>query len=616
MPSAAERSRFLNIRGTATKKDRTEESSARTNVLGEQDVSRETSMTNLSFRELYRGFRSNKLSRIESAYNAAYLYCNDKYYTSGAQLKERYRNIYAHPDNWFRHESMMWQHNRWSAAVKLLELIPAAKRSAEITATAARPVVKDKAVSFWRHMEYSHIGIKAVGRFLLRTFVIALSIGALFGVAYTIHVNMGKTPLLEVYIDGECVGLTESVETIERAQKVFEETESLLLGSSYVLDCTVTYKPVTADVNRVMKPSEINGAFRDVSLSKMSEGYGLYVDEMLVCVSPYKLWLDTAVDDSLESKKKSLLMSGIDLDNVTYHNNMTVVSGLYPNSLFMSENDIREMFSLSPISGQFKKDDTVTVTNALPGRSSADEAAATDVLQEKPQAVMQEQNATTLSVLIEKTITAEEIVPYETIRAEEPNLVEGRTRVGSRGINGTKKVTYTVGYLDGGEVTRRVISEEIVTPSIAEVILVGTKPMTEEEKRTRSTGTYIMPAQGTHTSNYGWRVIGGSNEFHKGYDIASSLGTDILASDGGEIIHARYDDSGYGLSIQILHDNGTITRYAHCSEVYVEEGQRVAQGEVIAAMGSTGYVTGVHLHFEVLVNGKTCDPGDYIKEEY
>ncbi len=605
----------MSIRGTATKKDRTEENANGTNVLDEQNVSRETSMTNLSFKELYRGFRSNKLSRIESAYNAAYLYCNDKYYTSGAQLKERYRNIYAHPDNWFRHESMMWRHNRWSAAVKLLELIPTAKRSAEITATAAVPVVKDKAVSFWRHMEYSHIGIKAVGRFLLRAFIIALSIASLAGVVYTVHANMEKTPLLEVYIDGKRVGLTESVETIEHAQKVFEETESLLLGSSYVLDCTVTYKPVTADINRVMKPSEINAVFRDASLVKMSEGYGLYVDDMLVCVSPYKAWLDTAVNDSLQSKKHDLIISGIDLDNVTYYNNMTVVSGLYPNSLFMTENEIREMFSLSPVAGQSKEQDAVSVTNVLPERSTVDKAAATDITQEGTQAVTQKHSSTTLSVVIERTITTMEIIPYETVHSEEPNLVEGRTKIGTRGINGTKKVTYTVGYLDGDEVTRRIIDEEIITPATSEVILVGTRPMTEEEKRTRSTGTYIMPAKGRQTSKYGWRVIGGSNEFHKGYDIASSIGTDILASDGGEIIHARYDNSGYGLSIQILHDNGTITRYAHCSKVYVEEGQRVAQGEIIAAMGNTGYVTGVHLHFEVLVNGRTCNPGDYIKEE-
>ncbi len=611
-PSAAERSRYLK-RGTATQNNSTEEKTPRTNVLGGQNVSRETFSAQPNFKELYKSFRSNKLSRFESAYNAAYLYCNDKYYTSGAQLKERYRNIYRHPDNWFRHGSVMWRHNKWSAAIKLLELIPAAKRTADITAIAATPV-KGKAKSFWRHMEYSHIGIKGVGTFLCKALTYALCVGTLVGVSYTIHASVEKAPLLDVYIDGEHAGRVESVEIIERARRTFEETESLLLGRSYTLDCSITYKPVTADLSSVMQPAEINKIFRDASLSSMSEGYGLYVDDMLVCASPYKAWLDKAVNDSLEAKKASLLDSGIDLDSVTYYNNMTVASGLYPDTLFMTENEIREMFSLTPISGEQPTTGDISVTNALPDRNAADESSVTDIVSENIGSTEPQNSTTTLSVVIERTVVVQEPIPYDTVRAEEPNLVEGRTRMGVHGVNGVKNVTYTVGYLDGEEVSRKLLAEEIVTPPVSEVLLVGTRPMTEDEKRTKSTGTYIMPAEGINTSGYGWRIMGNSNEFHKGYDIASQLGTDILASDGGEIIHARHDDSGYGLSIQILHDDGTVTRYAHCNEVYVEEGQRVAQGDVIAAMGSTGYVTGVHLHFEVLVDGRTRDPGDYISE--
>ncbi len=610
-PSAAERSSYLK-RGTATENNSTEEKIFRTDVPAEQNVSRETFTPEPSFKELYKSFRSNKLSRLESAYNAAYLYCNDKYYTSGAQLKERYRNIYEHPGTWFRHESVMWRHNKWSAAVKLLELIPAAKRTANITVDAANPV-KGKAESFWRNMEYSHIGVKNLGGFLSKALSLALCVGMLAAISYSVHVNINKTPLLEVYIDGEHAGLVESVETIERARRVFEETESLLLGRSYTLDCSITYKPVTANVTNIMQPAEINRAFRDVSLAAMSEGYGLYVDDMLVCASPYKAWLDTAINDSLENKKKTLIDSGIDLDSVTYYNNMAVVSGLYPNTLFMTENEIRTMFSLSPVSGE-QSSEEVSVTNALPERNAADESAVTDVTSGETNSNLPQQNATTLSVVVERTVVVQESIPYDTVRAEEPNLVEGRTRLGVRGTNGVKNVTYTVGYLDGEEVSRQVLAEEIVTAPVSEVILVGTRPMTEEEKRTQSTGTYIMPAVGIQTSDYGWRVMGGRNEFHKGFDIAASKGTDIIASDGGEVIHARSDDSGYGLSIQILHDDETVTRYAHCSELYVEEGQRVAQGELIGAMGNTGYVTGVHLHFEVLVDGRTQDPGDYIVE--
>ena len=89
-----------------------------------------------------------------------------------------------------------------------------------------------------------------------------------------------------------------------------------------------------------------------------------------------------------------------------------------------------------------------------------------------------------------------------------------------------------------------------------------------------------------------------------------------MAADGGEVIFAGYDKSGYGESITIRHDDGTKTRYAHNSELYVEVGQKVAQGEVIAAMGKTGMATGVHVHFEIIVNGSVQNPYDYLPENW
>ena len=617
--TTAERGRCLKGQVTTSEKVSTQEKAEQTNVLKPENVSRETSeVTEIRFGELYRTFRANKLSPIESAYNAAYLYCNDKYYTSGAQLKERYRNIYAHPNTWFRHGGAMWRHNKWSAAVKLLELLPAAKRSADFTVEAAKPV-KGKLRSALHNVEYSHMGIKALGRYLSKLCVFALCV-LLFGtIAYSVHYRFNeKIPMLEVYVDGEYVGLSDSVVTVEQALRTFEESESMLLGRAFVLDCDLSYKPTVQSKSRLMQTAEINRVFRNVSLANMSEGYGLYVDDMLVCASPYKNWFDAAVDESLEMIKDNFRKNGIALDNVTYYNNMNIVSGLYPDSVFATNAEIRKLFSLPEETGSSAaamaegESVDISMTNAMPERNVADESALSDIGSNDGDAVT-DANSTVLSVMVEKTQTAMEEIPFETIKAEDPDMVEGRTRVEKRGTNGSKRVVYSVGYLDGKEVMRVKLTEEIVSLPVPQTVLVGTRPMTEEEKRTMSTGTYIIPTTGLHTSGYGWRILGGRNEFHKGIDIASSYGTDIVAADGGEVIHARRDNSGYGLSIQILHDNGEITRYAHCSKVYVEEGQRVAQGELIAAMGSTGYVTGVHLHFEVLRDGKTQNPEQYFE---
>ncbi|MGQ9865201.1 MAG: peptidoglycan DD-metalloendopeptidase family protein [Pseudanabaenaceae cyanobacterium] len=113
-----------------------------------------------------------------------------------------------------------------------------------------------------------------------------------------------------------------------------------------------------------------------------------------------------------------------------------------------------------------------------------------------------------------------------------------------------------------------------------------------------STG-FIWPAQGVLTSGFGWRW----GRMHQGIDIAGPVGTPILAAAAGVVEFSGWNDGGYGYMIDIRHSDGTVTRYAHNSALYVRSGQSVGQGQPIAAMGSTGFSTGPHLHFEIRPNG-------------
>ena len=168
--------------------------------------------------------------------------------------------------------------------------------------------------------------------------------------------------------------------------------------------------------------------------------------------------------------------------------------------------------------------------------------------------------------------------------------------------------------MDGdNELSRELIEEREISKPVTQLVTQGTRPLTEYEEQTKSTGTYILPAVGRITSNYGWRSWGDYNEFHKGVDFDDTNGqTKIVASDGGIVKQARDTNNGYGLCILIEHDDGTVTRYAHCSMVHVAEGDRVAQGEHIGEIGETGWVTGSHLHFEIIKDGQIVDPGDYL----
>ncbi|NJK33748.1 MAG: peptidoglycan DD-metalloendopeptidase family protein [Oscillatoriales cyanobacterium SM2_2_1] len=113
-----------------------------------------------------------------------------------------------------------------------------------------------------------------------------------------------------------------------------------------------------------------------------------------------------------------------------------------------------------------------------------------------------------------------------------------------------------------------------------------------------STG-FIWPADGVFTSGFGWRW----GRVHQGIDIAAPVGTPIWAAASGEVVFAGWNDGGYGNMVDIRHSDGTVTRYAHLHAVHVSEGQQVSQGQVIAAMGSTGFSTGPHLHFEIRPGG-------------
>ena len=111
---------------------------------------------------------------------------------------------------------------------------------------------------------------------------------------------------------------------------------------------------------------------------------------------------------------------------------------------------------------------------------------------------------------------------------------------------------------------------------------------------------YIWPAKGTLTSGYGWRW----GRMHKGIDIAGPIGTPIVAAGHGVVDFAGWNSGGYGNLVDIRHPDGSLTLYAHNNHILVRKGQSVKQGQQIAEMGSTGYSTGPHLHFEIHPTGQ------------
>lgn len=118
------------------------------------------------------------------------------------------------------------------------------------------------------------------------------------------------------------------------------------------------------------------------------------------------------------------------------------------------------------------------------------------------------------------------------------------------------------------------------------------------------------------TSGFGYRIspVSGNAGIHTGLDMAADYGNDISAAADGTVLDARWDDS-YGNYVKLQHQNNTVSIYAHCSRLCVDEGERVSAGEKIAEIGSTGASTGNHLHFEVRKDNIRINPYNLLREK-
>jgi len=138
-------------------------------------------------------------------------------------------------------------------------------------------------------------------------------------------------------------------------------------------------------------------------------------------------------------------------------------------------------------------------------------------------------------------------------------------------------------------------------PYVPKVVTTYAGPVPEGAQ---GTGRFQWPVLGRITQGYWYG--------HRAIDIGAPTGSALLAVDGGFVSFAGWTDVGYGYLVVIDHTNGFATYYAHMSNIYVFEGQAIERGQVIGAVGSTGWSTGPHLHFEVRYYGVQQNPRAYL----
>ncbi len=286
---------------------------------------------------------------------------------------------------------------------------------------------------------------------------------------------------------------------------------------------------------------------------------GLYVDGV------FKGALPTA--DAVQSKMKLVLdvHRSPKYDGVGFFNDVQIVEGIYPLSALIDEGDMLSLIRKLPIK---------TVKN----------------------------------------VTTVEKLKYKTVYQQDVSQPLGYQELITKGKDGKQRVLSQIIYVNGKEQYRTVVATDVIQKAVDCVMKIGAQTYGDTSiiGDGVATGTFIWPVPYTKVISSPFANRWG--RLHGAIDIAdgSTNGKPIIATDGGTVIEADYNGS-YGYYILIDHGNGFMTRYAHCSKLVVEAGEKVAQGQYIAKVGNTGYSLGAHLHFEVIKDGVLVDPLDYVQ---
>ena len=268
-------------------------------------------------------------------------------------------------------------------------------------------------------------------------------------------------------------------------------------------------------------------------------------------------------------------------------------------------------------------DDELLAAQALRTAQAAVDAAA--VVQQSPedlelteaplkagQELTVEQTCSLLVVsTVEEEVSDREVLP-EKMTLLDNTLPMGQEQILIEGVPGqdsvlsrvTKRCGVPVSALDLNSVTRKEAAPLLVA------VGYGSHPELFDFYDLDGF-MFRWPVQGRISSDYGYRYIFGGINFHRGVDIPAPSGTAVHAGSGGVVLFAG-EKGSYGNLVIIDHGNGFQSYYGHNSRLLVKAGDLVSQGQIIAAVGSTGRSTGPHCHFEVHYNGELVDPLMYL----
>ncbi|MBQ4544371.1 MAG: M23 family metallopeptidase [Oscillospiraceae bacterium] len=448
--------------------------------------------------------------------------------------------------------------------------------------------------SFRHKVSVAAVGFRS-NRFALAATVLSLTFVLIASTLYGVGIK--------ITVNGEELGYMYSRDEYTEAVSFVEQRASEILERPYSISSNVRFELGIVPREEIISKDALRSYFFS-HIEEVSMLYALTVNGEVIGASKNRDTLQSMVDELLYTNDP----------NVKAHFSQDVqISQKYvDSSKLLSYDEIREKLTSKIHSTReytIKYGDTVESIAAANGMTKADLIELNPSIRSgrlrAGRKLTVAKEVPFLSVEAVRRVEYTESIPFETKTVEDSTIYKGTQKVVTNGRVGTRKVVADVTYVDNKETGREIISSAVVAQPVTKVVHVGTKA----RPKTVATGKLSRPVRGAIiSSNYGMR----RGSMHKGVDFAAKSGTRISAADGGTVTWAGWKRGGWGYLVVINHGNGIETYYAHNSKVLVRVGQKVAKGEQIAKMGSTGNSSGPHCHFEVHVNGRYTNPWKYI----
>lgn len=422
------------------------------------------------------------------------------------------------------------------------------------------------------------------------------------------------TYALQITNDGDLVGYVEDESVFTNAQEQLRQRIIRTDGSAATFEIKPSISLVQVNENLVSGVDKMTDNLIRMSKADVSEAEGLYIDGDFYGAVTDKTLLESILTKTLDSYR-----TGAEGEIVSFVKDIQLREGLFLTESLISSEEMENILlsnQQAEITYTIVEGDSpilIADKNGIPYsefKSLNPEIETTCMVGQKALIATEKPF---LSVKVIKNETYDESIPYEKETTEDNSQYKGYTKTVQAGRNGVQQVTASVEYVDGYETNREVLSTVVTQEPVTEKVVVGTKA-----KPTYSTGTVLSASVGTGSigSNFIWPVNSGYvscgySSYHKALDIATSYGTPVHAAAAGRVIVAGWYYN-YGKCVVIDHGNGVQTLYAHNSSLNVSVGDYVSQGQKIAGVGSTGYSTGNHCHFEIKVNGSNRNPWNYL----